>query len=482
MTDKTEELDGPELERIRGLMGEVVRKSSKREDTCVYRGEPKCYPVVSSGLFRKCPNSSNEAFDIGRVEQEIVDKARPHTALAEDVEILTQIQHFGGATNLIEFTDDHLIALFFASLDGHGTNGRVVLHWPESDTLVRPKPTMNRMVSQKSVFVRPRRGFIVPDADRETVVVPADLKRSILAFLERFHGISERTVYNDIHGFIRQQAPSRSRYAREFQDSLTRPRTNWMNYLAPCLKAPKIIIEMHRMRHAYHQRGMVYEDGQASMLLLSPLGELGPITLYASELNAEEIVELFTQLIEKKQVINDAIGHCRRGAAHLHQGTADLALSDFDEALARDEEMPEAYHGRANAYRLQGNADAAMADFDKALSLEPRLVAGLIDRANASRESGSLDQAIRDLDSAILIMKTMAYSGRIGVGDGYFYRAVARCVRQEWAEAKGDFEAARRDGVLVASSFRKIYGGVQAFQDERHVALPSAVQTILHVL
>ena len=128
MTDKTEELDGPELERIRGLMDEVVRKSSKREDTCVYRGEPKCYPVVSSGLFRKCPNSSNEAFDIGRVEQEIVDKARPHTALAEDVEILTQIQHFGGATNLIEFTDDHLIALFFASLDGHGTNGRVVLH------------------------------------------------------------------------------------------------------------------------------------------------------------------------------------------------------------------------------------------------------------------------------------------------------------------------------------------------------------------
>ena len=181
-------------------------------------------------------------------------------------------------------------------------------------------------------------------------------------------------------------------------------------------------------------------------------------------------------------MINDAIGHCRRGAAHLHQGTADLALSDFDEALARDEEMPEAYHGRANAYRLQGNADAAMADFDKALSLEPRLVAGLIDRANASRKSGSLDQAIRDLDSAILIMKTMAYSGRIGVGDGYFYRAVARCVRQEWAEAKGDFEAARRDGVLVASSFRKIYGGVQAFQDERRVALPSVVRTILHVL
>ena len=32
--------------------------------------------------------------------------------------------------------------------------------------------TMNRIVSQKSVFVRPPRGFIVPDARDETVVVP----------------------------------------------------------------------------------------------------------------------------------------------------------------------------------------------------------------------------------------------------------------------------------------------------------------------
>ena len=157
MTKKTEVLDGSVLERIQLLMGEVVHKSSEREDTCLYRGEPECYPVVSSGLFRKCPNSANEAFDIGRVEQEIAENARQYTTLADDVEILTEIQHFGGATNLIDFTDDYLIALFFASVEGDGKDGRVVLHWPESDTLVRPKQTMNRIVSQKSVFVRPRR-------------------------------------------------------------------------------------------------------------------------------------------------------------------------------------------------------------------------------------------------------------------------------------------------------------------------------------
>ena len=31
-----------------------------------------------------------------------------------DFEILTELQHYGGKTNLIDFTTDYLIALFFA--------------------------------------------------------------------------------------------------------------------------------------------------------------------------------------------------------------------------------------------------------------------------------------------------------------------------------------------------------------------------------
>ena len=175
VTKNVEVLDGCELERIQGVMREVVRKASEREGTCVYRGEPECYRVVSSRLYRKCQDSANEAFDMGRVEQEMAENARQYTTLADDDEILTEIQHFGGATNLIDFTDDYLVALFFASVEGEGKDGRVVLHWPESETMVTPKQTINRVVSQKSVFVRPRRGFIVPDARDETVVVPGDL-------------------------------------------------------------------------------------------------------------------------------------------------------------------------------------------------------------------------------------------------------------------------------------------------------------------
>ena len=53
---KKTEVDDRELERIHALMGEVVRKSSRRQGSCLYRGEPECYPIVSSGLYRKCPD------------------------------------------------------------------------------------------------------------------------------------------------------------------------------------------------------------------------------------------------------------------------------------------------------------------------------------------------------------------------------------------------------------------------------------------
>ena len=161
---KKTEVDDRELERIHALMGEVVRKSSRRQGSCLYRGEPECYPIVSSGLYRKCPDCEDEVFDIDRLEREIVERARQYTTLDGNDEILAEIQHFGGATNLLDFTDDYLIALFFASVEHDGKDGRVVLHWPNPEAVIRPKHTNNRVVFQKSVFVRPRRGFFVPES------------------------------------------------------------------------------------------------------------------------------------------------------------------------------------------------------------------------------------------------------------------------------------------------------------------------------
>ena len=424
VTENVEVLDGGELERIQGVMREVVRKASEREGTCVYRGEPECYRVVSSRLYRQCPNSENEAFDMGRVEQEMAENARQYTTLADADQILTEIQHFGGATNLIDFTDDYLVALFFASVEGDGKDGRVVLHWPESETMVTPKQTISRVVSQKSVFVRPRRGFIVPDARDETVVVPGDLKASILSFLERFHGISERTVYNDIHGFIRHQTLSRSRYAREFRGLRERTRCDVRGDLKRCLAEGELVdISVVRMRHAHHQRAMVYASDENSLFEVRsiPTTPHQPTLYHDFELSAEDAVFLFTHCIEENVGgMGLASVYCSRGEAHLYEGATDLAIRDFDEALARDAKMAEAYHGRGNAYRQQGSADRAMADWEEALRLKPNLPAALIDRGNAYQEGGALEEAIRDFDAAIAMTMGSHRRGLPGLGPGSF--------------------------------------------------------------
>ena len=179
----------------------------------------------------------------------------------------------------------------------------------------------------------------MPDASQETVLVPSDLKGSILTFLERFHGISETTVYNDIHGFIRHQTPSQSRYARTLRESLSRPRPDSLRSLVRYLDGQRISADLQRIRHAYHQRGMMYEDSEGSLFIFRNSDHPDLPDEFHCDLNAEEIVDLFTHLIENKQdTIQIGEAYCRRGEAYLLQGAVDLAIRDFAEATGQRSE------------------------------------------------------------------------------------------------------------------------------------------------
>ena len=79
----------------------------------IFRGEPECYPKVSSGLYRQYKEDYDERkdldiemeeFDVGLVGQEMLKEAERYTSEADEFEILAEIQHYGGKTNLIDFT------------------------------------------------------------------------------------------------------------------------------------------------------------------------------------------------------------------------------------------------------------------------------------------------------------------------------------------------------------------------------------------
>ena len=174
----------------------------------IYRGEPKYYEKVSSSLWRECRKElKSEDFDIETIQNEMLEVSKNYTHEKDEFEILTELQHFGGYTNLIDFTTDSHIALFFACNGHGGESGRIILLEITEEIKAYIKPPRNphnRIIAQKSIFVRPPKGFIEPEQFAE-VNIPESLKGPMLDHLQKQHGISTQTVYNDLHGFIRNK-------------------------------------------------------------------------------------------------------------------------------------------------------------------------------------------------------------------------------------------------------------------------------------
>ncbi len=194
---------------IRALIQEIEEKSSN--DDYIYRGEPEHYGKVSSSLYRQYRDIAIEPFNIEDVQKQMLNKAKEYIRETDEFEILAELQHHGGKTNLIDFTTDYRIALFFACDGFLDKDGRLILQRREAirDQIKRPQNPVNRVIAQKSVFVQPPKGFVEPDAE---INIPEDLKRPILDHLRKYHGISTETIYNDLHGFIKNLGIHQSSY------------------------------------------------------------------------------------------------------------------------------------------------------------------------------------------------------------------------------------------------------------------------------
>ena len=201
---------------------DILRKIEQKADTgeYLYRGEPEHYQEhpyyrkISSKLYRDFLEREDfdveaEHFDIKVVQEAMLNAARKFfRKTVQDFDILAEIQHYGGKTNLIDFTTDYLIALFMVCdrEESLGKDGRIILQEKEriNRYIEEPYEPINRVIAQKSVFVRHPDGFILPNED-DVINIPANLKKPMRKHLERYHGVSAETVYNDLHGFIKNQ-------------------------------------------------------------------------------------------------------------------------------------------------------------------------------------------------------------------------------------------------------------------------------------
>ena len=225
---------------INDIINEIKDKSS--DGDYIYRGERQPHCKISSALYREYFDNEDinvdfESFDLRAVQRGMLNVAKMHVGeppqgLFEDfsdrpirgrffenvqqisilnsdeLEILTELQHYGGTTNLIDFTTDYLIAIFFACAGELTKDGRVILlkktELIEKQMIVRPQNPRHRVIAQKSIFLYPPDGFIEVPEDN-IVYIPVDLKQPMQKYLRKYHAISSETIYNDIHGFITNQ-------------------------------------------------------------------------------------------------------------------------------------------------------------------------------------------------------------------------------------------------------------------------------------
>ena len=325
------------LKSVLDLISEIALKSEG--DQYIYRGERKPYPKVSSSLYRRYEDIDTEGFDIEVVQEEILEQARVYaryTGEVDDLEILSQLQHNGGETNLIDFTTDFLIALFFACDGEPEEPGRVLLlaETGAEYRLDEPKTPVHRVIAQKSVFVRPSKGFVEPDA---TVTIASHLKPAVLDYLRDRHGISGESIYNDLHGFIRHQGIHQSADVEFHKGNIEIDKGNYHQAIEHYSNAVKF---NRQLVFAYYNRGSAYSNigdyenallDYRSALKLDPNAETcNSIGLIYAQLGDYNHAIRFYDLAIELGDTELALGN--RGEAWLHLGEWEKARDDLTQA------------------------------------------------------------------------------------------------------------------------------------------------------
>lgn len=286
-----------------------------------------------------------------------------------DLELLAELQHFGAATCLIDFTENALIALWFACREKLDDNGKVVAmatddpdkfptvtyehsKLPIMEFLNKgklwqwtPSGMNNRIVAQQSVFV------FGEGAIHESLYVEIDVdaasKRTITSTLDKSLGVNEQSVFSDLAGFALNNAHDKT----------------YGNFTAE---------DYFYWGFKFHRQGQL----QRAIDYYGKTIELDPRAIVAYD---------------------------NRGTAKSAMGDPEGAIADFDKGIELNPRFPNAYYNRGNAKLTTGDLLGAISDYDKAVEIDPLFVGSYVNRGSARSRLGDHKAAIADCDKALEI-------------------------------------------------------------------------------
>lgn len=396
----------------------------------VFRGEPREYERVSSGIYRQFGNIFADNGDFLPVDAEVenVKKARQaqFTNTTSVEEILTDLRHFGGSTTLIDFSYSLPVALFFACSRDPEKDGRIILakinrivknfdakaHGLEKDlTFLRPVRTINsrvRVESQSSIFIHAPRGYIDMNNDGFICLpIPKKLKRACLKYLDSYYNIRTVTIYNDLIGYIENEKNFElaqkfflSGLAKSYNGEL---REAIDEYSRSIELAPDMVNvwynranDKHRLK--WHEEAIIDYDQAIELQsdYVIAWNNRGNVKMDLGRY--EDAIQDFAVSIEINPT--NFLYWSNRGAAKRKLGRHADALSDYDQAINLEPGYAYSWQQRGIIKIDLEMYKEAIFDFDQAIRIYPRLSLAWYGRAMANRFLGNIPDSKNDLKQA----------------------------------------------------------------------------------
>ena len=411
--------------RIKTLDEFISWANNFKEGEFVFRGVPNEAYKIQASAYRRPVESEMDFEKFLNINKDLIRAARQRGYDRKDgtewsdLEILVELQHYGAATCLIDFSYSAQIALWFACRDfqkkdenGESQNinkpphGKVsviqmkrskfteitpdfmkkgaektidyFLKEPKDSPLYYLKPMFqnNRIISQQSVLLF---GNYELDADDECIIEEG-CKSKILTELERTSGYTEDRLFPDFEGFA------------------------WVNR----------------------------EAAPYTELTPSALKEQGNRAFENEEYDAA--IGDFSRAIDRDS--NDVEAYNLRGRAYTRLEDFDNALADFAEAEKIDPDDAETYFNRGILHRNQEEYNDAIIDFDKTINLQS-------DHAEAFYFLGQAKYNLRQYRAAEADF-AQATNLNPNYGEAFFHRGISKYNFQQYEESLEHFNEAIR--------------------------------------
>jgi tetratricopeptide (TPR) repeat protein len=185
------------------------------------------------------------------------------------------------------------------------------------------------------------------------------------------------------------------------------------------------------------KRYLVTEDEALANTIIQSKDSL--YGFYCRGILSEEVEEkaaLFTKFIDLNPKVGLAKGYLNRGVAYVFSEKFDLAVADFDKAIALEPKEKYSYYFRGSAYHSLAQDDKAIPDFNEAIKLQPTFMM-------AYQMRGTSYIATKDFKSALADMNKVVAAEPMN-DQGYLLRGMAYDGLEEYNLAINDWKEAKK--------------------------------------